>query len=58
MKWSGWIEPMLCRVFRRPNLKPTELRQPRLSEPETQAQPPEEGRAAGIRTKNEAELRR
>jgi hypothetical protein len=43
---------MLCRVFRRPNLKPTEQRQPRLSESEPQAQAIEEERAAGIRTKS------
>jgi hypothetical protein len=42
MNWSAWIEPMLCRVFRRPNLTPTEQREPGLSEPELQEQPIEE----------------
>jgi hypothetical protein len=43
---------MLCRVFRRANLKPTEQREPRLGEPEPQEQPIEEQRAAGMRTKS------
>jgi hypothetical protein len=39
MRWSAWIEPMLCRVFRRPRAEPIEQREPRPSEPEPQARP-------------------
>ena len=47
MKWSTWIEPMLCRVFRRPRAEPTEQREPGPSEPEPQARPIEEKRQQG-----------
>jgi len=38
MNWSGWIEPMLCRVFRRSHDDgPKGQREPRPREPEPQA---------------------